>query len=91
MRLGKLVLQSNALLAPLERVSDVAFRQLCYRLGAGITWTEMVRASSVAKGYDSTLALIDTFDDTTVTGKTTHARLAAARRSVLELGLGPVF
>lgn len=84
MRLGKLVLQSNALLAPLERVSDVAFRQLCYRLGAGITWTEMVRASSVAKGYDSTLALIDTFDDTTVTGVQLLAKTPVELRAALE-------
>jgi len=68
MKLGKLKLQSHALLAPLERVSDVGFRSLCYQLGAGITWTEMVRASSIAKGIDSTLALIDTYDERTLTG-----------------------
>jgi len=68
LKLGSMVLQSRALLAPLERVSDVGFRSLCYRLGAAFTWTEMVRASSIAKGINSTLELLDTFDEQTPTG-----------------------
>jgi tRNA-dihydrouridine synthase len=68
LRLGTLELQSRFLLAPLERVSDMGFRHLCYQNGAGITWTEMVRALSVARKNASTLDLIDTHDPATLTG-----------------------
>ena len=68
LRLGSLELQSRALLAPLERVSDVGFRALCFHLGAAFTWTEMTRASSIAKGVGSTLELLDTYDEQTATG-----------------------
>ena len=58
----------RAMLAPLEGVSDVGFRALCFKLGATFTWTEMVRASAVAKRNASTLDLIDCFDPETPTG-----------------------
>lgn len=66
--IGRLVLPSRFLLAPLESVSDSAFRRLCFRLGAGFTWTEMVRAGSIARGNKSTLDLIDTYDTDVLTG-----------------------
>jgi len=68
MRLGKLVLQSKALLSPLEGVSDVGFRKLCYENGAGITWTEMLRCDALLKKNKATLDLIDTHDPSTLTG-----------------------
>jgi tRNA-dihydrouridine synthase B len=66
--IGTLHLQSKYLLAPMEGVSDVGFRRLCYAQGAGITWTEMVRASGVMRKNKATLDLIDTFDAETPTG-----------------------
>ncbi|CAM9282173.1 unnamed protein product [Ectocarpus fasciculatus] len=63
MKLGSLVLKSRAILSPLESVSDVGFRSLCGELGAGITWTEMIRAQALAKGNRSAMDLIDTFDN----------------------------
>jgi tRNA-dihydrouridine synthase B len=65
---GSLSLQSPFLLAPLESVSDVGFRALCFRNGAGLTWTEMIRARGVARRNKSTLELIDTHDAKTATG-----------------------
>jgi hypothetical protein len=38
LRLGSLVLRSAAILSPMESVSDVAFRKLCYDQGAALTW-----------------------------------------------------
>jgi tRNA-dihydrouridine synthase len=56
------------LLSPLEGLSDAGFRRLCFELGAGFTWTEMIRAKAIARENASTLDLIDTFDSDVPTG-----------------------
>lgn len=68
LRIGELDLASPFILAPLEGVSDCAFRRLCHQLGAAFTWTEMVRASGIVRGNSATEDLIDTFDPETPTG-----------------------
>lgn len=68
LQLGGLSLQSPFLLAPLEGVSDAGFRRLCFEQGAGLTWTEMIRARGLAKRNKSTLDLVDTFDADVPTG-----------------------
>jgi len=68
LRIGALDLQSKYLLSPMEEVSDAGFRRLCCRLGAGITWTEMIRASGIVRRNKATLDLIDTHDPETLTG-----------------------
>jgi tRNA-dihydrouridine synthase len=68
LRLGSLDLQSRALVAPMEAVSDVGYRRIVYESGAAITWTEMIRARGVVRNNKATLDLIDTFDDDTLTG-----------------------
>jgi tRNA-dihydrouridine synthase B len=65
---GGLSLQSPFILAPMEAVSDVGFRALCFAQGAGLTYTEMVRARGLAKKNKATLDLVDTFDSQTLTG-----------------------
>lgn len=52
----------------MEEVTDCAFRRLCYELGAGFTWTEMVRAAALLRRNQSTLRRIDTFDAKCPTG-----------------------
>jgi tRNA-dihydrouridine synthase B len=47
----------------MEGVSDVAFRSICKKNGAGFTYVEMLRARALAKRNNATLALVDTFDD----------------------------
>ena len=37
------------MLAPLEDFSDNALRTLCYRHGADLTFTEMIRVEALAK------------------------------------------
>lgn len=68
MKLGRLELASPFLLSPLESVSDAAFRHLCWSLGAGLTWTEMIRARGIVRNNKSTLDLIDPFDAEVPTG-----------------------
>ena len=46
-------------LAPLEGVSDCAFRTLCYKHGADLTFTEMIRVDSLIRGNKSTLQMLD--------------------------------
>jgi tRNA-dihydrouridine synthase len=66
--LGGLTLQSPFLLAPLEGVSDAGFRRLCFEQGAGLTFTEMIRARGLAKRNKSTIDLVDTFHKDVTTG-----------------------
>jgi tRNA-dihydrouridine synthase len=66
--IGGIPLPHRVILSPMEGVSDVGFRQLCHRLGADLTWTEMVRASGIVRKNKATLDLIDTFDPETPTG-----------------------
>jgi tRNA-dihydrouridine synthase len=65
---GALALPSPFLLSPMEGVSDVGFRALCWKNGAGLVYTEMIRARGVVKRNKSTLDLIDTFDSKPLTG-----------------------
>lgn len=51
-------------LAPLEGVSDCAFRALCYRYGADLTFTEMLRVDALVKKNKATLQLLDLKNDT---------------------------
>lgn len=66
--LGGRTLSSPFLLAPLEGVSDVGFRRLCFEQGAGLTFTEMIRARGLAKRNKATWDLIDTFHAQVPTG-----------------------
>lgn len=65
---GRLTLQTPFILAPMESVSDAAFRRLCWEQGAGLTWTEMIRARGLARNNRSTIDLIDTHDPEVPTG-----------------------
>ena len=56
------------MLAPLESVSDSAWRRLCWSQGASFVWTEMVRAAGLARKNRATLELVDTWDEDVPTG-----------------------
>jgi tRNA-dihydrouridine synthase len=87
--LGGHRLQSPFLLAPLEGVSDVGFRRLCFEQGAGLTFTEMIRARGLAKRNKATFDLVDTFHEHVPTGvqlMTTAPQELVDALSVLEEG-----
>jgi tRNA-dihydrouridine synthase B len=50
--------------APLEDISDNAYRTICHKYGADITFTEMVRVEALAKNNASTWSRLDFCDDT---------------------------
>lgn len=84
MKLGDLELASPFVLAPLESVSDAAFRRLCWSLGAGFTWTEMIRARGLTRNNKSTIDLIDSFERDVPTG----VQLMVVNERELEEALG---
>lgn len=53
-------LSSPAILSPMSGVTDVAFRALCKRYGAGLTCTEFVSSTSIVRGNVSSLRMLDT-------------------------------
>jgi|FLOH01.1.fsa_nt_gi tRNA-dihydrouridine synthase B len=52
------------MLAPMEDVTDAAMRTLCYRHGADITFTEMIRFDSLAKKIEGSLRMAELLDET---------------------------
>ena len=47
MNIGRIHVDSRLVLAPMAGVTDLAFRQICRELGAGLTVTEMVSAKGL--------------------------------------------
>ena len=45
--IGNVTLENNIMLAPMAGVSDLPFRLLCSRQGAGLTSMEMVSAKAI--------------------------------------------
>ena len=58
--IGGVKTKNNLLIAPLAGFSDVAFREICYGLGAGLCFTEMVSAKGINYGNQNTLDLLRT-------------------------------
>lgn len=85
LKLGSLELSSPFVLAPLESVSDCAFRRLCWEQGAAFTWTEMVRARGIVRNNKSTLDLIDTHDPDVPTGLQLLVTSEAELQSALDI------
>lgn len=56
-------LKSDVFLAPMAGVTDVAFRLLCKKYGAGLTFTEMISANALARGNKATIRMIDVVDE----------------------------
>ncbi|MBS3122040.1 tRNA-dihydrouridine synthase family protein [Candidatus Woesearchaeota archaeon] len=50
--------------APMEDISDNAFRTLCHKYGADITFTEMVRIEALARKNASTWSRLEFYDGT---------------------------
>ena len=59
-----MVCPSNVFLAPLAGYTNHPFRTMCMRLGAGLTFTEMVSAKGLAYGSEETKKLLYCGDET---------------------------
>lgn len=60
--IGRLKTKNNVFVAPLAGFSDFAFRNICYSLGAGLAFTEMVSAKGIIYDNKNTLDLLRTTD-----------------------------
>lgn len=63
MKIGTIDLGNRPLLlAPMEDVTDIGFRQMCKRFGAAMVYTEFVSADAIIRNIDSTLRKMVTDD-----------------------------
>ncbi len=58
MRIGGFESKNNVFMAPMAGVTDKVFRQLCYKYGAGLCYTEMVSAKGLKYGSENTKNLL---------------------------------
>ena len=56
--IGKVELPNQVILAPMAGVSDIAFRLLCHKQGAGLVCSEMVSAKAILYGNKNTEELL---------------------------------
>ncbi|OIN03279.1 tRNA dihydrouridine synthase DusB [Idiomarina sp. MD25a] len=59
MRIGSYSLPNNLILAPMAGVTDQPFRQLCYKLGAGMTVSEMLSSNPKVWQTDKSMQRMD--------------------------------
>jgi len=59
MRIGPYSLPNNLILAPMAGVTDQPFRQLCYKLGAGMTVSEMLSSNPKVWQTDKSMQRMD--------------------------------
>lgn len=63
MQIGPYKLQNNLILAPMAGVTDLPFRQLCRKLGAGLAVSEMVTSDASLRGSKKTVLRLDHTDE----------------------------
>ncbi len=63
LNIGGLETPNNIFLAPLAGYTNAVFRDMCYRLGAGLTFTEMVSAKGLCYGSAGTEELLINLPD----------------------------
>lgn len=63
LKLGPLVVDPPVVLAPMAGVTNIAFRRLCRRYGAGLYVSEMITARALVEGNAKTLGMVAFGDD----------------------------
>lgn len=63
LQIGNVTLKSNIILAPMAGVSDLPFRLLCSRMGAGMVCMEMVSAKAIYYNNKNTNDLLEIHPD----------------------------
>jgi tRNA-dihydrouridine synthase B len=62
MQIGNITIDSKLALAPMAGVTDVAFRQICSELGAGLTCTELISSKALCYKDKKTFSLLQQFE-----------------------------
>ena len=63
MHIGNVALKNNVFLAPMAGVTDLAFRRMCVRYGAGLVYSEMVSSKALYYNDKKTKQLLNSTDD----------------------------
>ena len=58
LKIGNVQLDNNVLFAPIAGFSEVGFRHMCSKYGAGLTYTELVSAKGLCYGNKGTEELL---------------------------------
>ena len=61
--IGNITLKNNIFLAPMAGVTDLAFRLMCKKWGAGLVFSEMISAKALHYNDKKTLNLLETHPD----------------------------
>ncbi|MBT1073507.1 tRNA dihydrouridine synthase DusB [Pelotalea chapellei] len=98
LKIGRLVLAHNVVLAPLAGITNLPFRILCRREGAALAFTEMVSVNGLVREGANTLALLKSIPEDRplgiqLFGDTPHDLAEAARRvagygDLLDINMG---
>lgn len=59
-KIGKVELENNIILAPMAGITDLPFRIICKENGAGLSFTEMASAKAIFYGDEKTKKLLIT-------------------------------
>ena len=63
MKIGNLTLENSVFLAPMAGVTDLPFRVICRKFGAGAVYSEMVSSKAMHYNDRKTMELLTTIDD----------------------------
>ena len=63
LRIGSVELNNPFLLAPMAGVTDAPMRRICARMGASLTYSEMISAKALYYGDKKTETLLETYAD----------------------------
>lgn len=87
MKIGNLKLKSRIFLAPMHKVNDIAFRILCKKAGAGLTYTGMINPLSKQKQDFSDKPAIQIFTNTEL-GVKKFIKKHEQKATLFDLNLG---
>jgi len=63
MNIGSLQLTNNLLLAPMAGITDLPYRMIMKRFGAGLVFTEMISANGLVRNGRGTISLLRSLDE----------------------------
>ena len=62
-KIGNKQIENNIFLAPMAGVTDLAFRLMCKKWGAGLVYSEMISSKALHYNDKKTFSLLETHDD----------------------------
>ena len=63
MKIGNIKIENNIIIAPMAGITNMAFRELCYEFGAGLTVMEMVSDKAIFYANKKTLEMLKIDDN----------------------------